>query len=190
MVSVSESARTPGSERYPPVLAADHVPGVDRPQRLEHLRLLVPQVPGGQRHRRFHRHEPQHLEQVGDDHVPVGAGRVVERGPALDRQRFRHVDLHVADVVAVPDRFEQPVREPEREDVVDRFLAEEVVDAEDLRLIEHRVHRLVQRARRGQVGAERLLDDHPGVAGGQAGSSFAPAEAADPPSGSVLARPP
>ena len=109
-----------------------------------------------------------HLEQVGHDHVPVGAGRVVERGPALDRQRLRHVDLHVPDVITVPDRLEQPVREPERQDVVDRLLAQEVVDPEDLRLVEDRVHRLVQLAGGLQVGAERLLDDDPGVAGGQA----------------------
>ena len=136
--------RHPGLGPVPLVLAAHHVPDVDRPQRLEHLLLLVLYVLGRQRHRRFHGHERQDLEQVGDDHVPVGAGCVVERGPPLDRQRFRHVDLHVAKVGAVPDRLVEPVREPEGQDVVDRFLAQEVVDPEDLRLVEHRVHRLVQ----------------------------------------------
>ena len=157
--------RHAGLGPVPLVLAAHHVPDVDRLQRLEHLLLLVPQVLGGQRHRRLHGHEPQDLEQVGDDHVPVGAGRVVERGPPLDRERFRHVDLHVAEVKAVPDRLVQPVREPEREDVVDRLLAQEVVDAEHLRLIEDRMHGYVQRARRFEVRAERLLDDHPGALG-------------------------
>src|SRR5260370_15855343 len=46
-----------------------------------------------------------------------------------------------------------------------QFSTSAVVDAEDLRLVEDRVHRLVQRARRGQVGAEPLLDYHPGIAG-------------------------
>ena len=36
----------------------------------------------------------------------------------------------------VPRRLEQPVGEAEREDVLHRLLAEEVVDPEDLRLIE------------------------------------------------------
>ena len=57
--------------------------------------------------------KPEHLEQVRDDHVPVGAGLLVELGAALDPHRLRHVDLHVADVLAVPDRLEQPVGEPQ-----------------------------------------------------------------------------
>jgi hypothetical protein len=83
---------------------------------------------------------------VGDDHVPVGAGVVEETGASLDRERLGHVDLHVADVLAVPHRLEQAVGEPEGQDVAHRLLAEEVVDPEDLRLVEDGVHRLVQRA--------------------------------------------
>ena len=43
-------------------------------------------------------------------------------------------------MVAVPDRLEQAVGEPQREDVLRRLLAEEVVDAEDLLLVEDLVH--------------------------------------------------
>jgi hypothetical protein len=53
-------------------------------------------------------------------------------GAPFDRKRLGHVDLHVADVLAVPHRFEQAVGEPEGQDVVDRLLAEGVVDPEDL----------------------------------------------------------
>jgi hypothetical protein len=66
----------------------------------------------------------------------------------------------VVDVVAVPDRLEQAVREPKREHVLDRLLAEEVVDPEDALLVEDRVHDRVQRAGGLEVGAERLLHDH------------------------------
>ena len=104
---------------------------------------------------------------MGDDHVPVGAGVVVEIGASLNRERLGRVDLHVGDVLAVPHRLEQAVGEPEGQDVAHRLLAEEVVDPEHLRLAEEGVHRLVQRAGRGQVGAERLLDDDAGT-GGQA----------------------
>jgi hypothetical protein len=114
------------------ILAADHMPYVDRLERVEDLGRLVAQVPGIQRGRRLHGHKAQDLEQVGDDHVPVGAGVVVEVGASFDRERLGHVDLHVGDVLAVPDRFEQAVGEPEGQDVVDRLLAEEVVDPEDL----------------------------------------------------------
>ena len=57
-------------------------------------------------------------------------------GAALDRQLLGHVDLDIVDVPAVPDRLEQAVGEAKREDVLDGLLAEEVVDAEDLGLVE------------------------------------------------------
>ena len=41
------------------------------------------------------------------------------------------------------------------------FLAEEVVDAEDLLLVEDLVQHVVERHGAGQVGAERLLHDDP-----------------------------
>jgi hypothetical protein len=44
---------------------------------------------------------------------------VVEIGASFDRERLGPVDLHVADVLAVPDRLEQAVGEPEGQDVVD-----------------------------------------------------------------------
>ena len=47
-----------------------------------------------------------------------------------------HGDLHVVDVAPVPDRLEQGVGEAERQDVLHRLLAQVVVDAEDLALVE------------------------------------------------------
>jgi hypothetical protein len=87
---------------------------------------------------------------VRHHHVPVGACSVVERRPAFDGQLLGHVDLHVPDVTTVPDRLEEPVGEPERHDVIHRLLAQEMVDAEHLRLVEHRVHRPVERPRRAR----------------------------------------
>ena len=169
IVSVCESGRDARLVAVALVLAAHDVPDVDRPERVEHLLLLGPQLLRCQRRRRLHGDEAEHLEQVRDDHVAVGAGLVVEVGAALDGQRLRHVDLHVGDVRAVPDRLEQAVGEPEGQDVVDRLLAEEVVDPEDLRLVEDRVHGLAELDRGLAVGAERLLDDHPRLVAGQAG---------------------
>ena len=114
------------------VLPAYRVPDVDRLERVEDLGGLLAQVPGIQKGRRLHGHEPENLEQVGDEHIPVGAGLVVEVRAPFNREGLGHVDLHVADVLAVPDRLEQPVGEPQGQDVVDRLLAEEVVDPEDL----------------------------------------------------------
>ena len=67
----------------------------------------------------------------------------------------------MVDELAVPDRLEDAVREPQREHVLDRLLAEVVVDAEDLALLEVLLQLRVQLARRGEVVAERLLDDQP-----------------------------
>ena len=63
------------------------------------------------------------------------------------------------DVLAVPDWFEETVREAEREDVERGFLPQEVVDAEDLALVEGRVQRVVELHRARKIGAERLLHD-------------------------------
>ncbi|MEZ5184077.1 MAG: hypothetical protein R2702_19760 [Acidimicrobiales bacterium] len=145
------------------VLAADHLRGRDRHHRAEHLVLLLADGEGLEGRRRFHRHERQHLEQVGHDHVAVGAGRLVEPGAGAEREGLGHVDLHVVDVVSVPDGLEQAVGEAEGEDVLGRLLAEEVVDAEHLLLAEHLVHRGVQDPRRAEVHAEGLLHDHPGA---------------------------
>ena len=43
-------------------------------------------------------------------------------------------DLHVVDVVAVPDRLEDAVGEPQHQDVLHGLLAEVMVDAIDLML--------------------------------------------------------
>ena len=94
-----------------------------------------------------------------DDHVAIGAGLLIERDPIADIERLGHVDLHVIDEIAVPDRLEQAVGETEREDVLRRLLAEEMIDAEDLVFGEHLVQRLVERHRAFEIGAERFFHD-------------------------------
>ena len=101
---------------------------------------------------------------MGDDHVAEGAGFLVEAAPHLDRERLRDVDLDVVDVVAVPDRLEHAVGEAQRQQVLHRLAAEVVVDPVDAALVEDRVQARVRASGRGEVGAERLLGDHPGAA--------------------------
>jgi hypothetical protein len=66
----------------------------------------------------------------------------------------------VVDDQSVPERLEDAVREPQRQHVLDRLLAEVVVDPVDLALVEILVEDVVQLDRRGEVVPERLLDDH------------------------------
>ena len=96
---------------------------------------------------------------MGYHHVPVGAGLLVESGSFTETQLLGHIDLHVIDEVAVPDRLEQSIGEAECKNVLRRFLAEEVVDAEDLVFIEDLVQPGIQRDRALEIGAERFLHD-------------------------------
>ena len=65
-------------------------------------------------------------------------GAVVVAGARADAEVLGRGDLDVVDVVAVPHRLEHAVGEPERQQVLDRLLAQVVVDAEDLALVEDR----------------------------------------------------
>ncbi|CAM5734932.1 hypothetical protein SFUMM280S_04815 [Streptomyces fumanus] len=102
------------------------------------------------------------------DDVPGGADAVVVAGPAADADVLGHGDLHVVDVGPVPDRLVHLVGEAQRQDVLDRLLAQVVVDAEDLVRLEHVVHQRVQLLGARQIVPERLFDDGaaPGALGG------------------------
>ncbi len=102
---------------------------------------------------------------MGDHHVPEGTGLLVERSPEADRQGLGHVDLDVVDVLTVPDGLEEPVGEAEGQDVLGRLLAQEVVDAEHLVVVEDLLNHRVELAGAGEVGPERLLHDDPGPLG-------------------------
>ncbi len=94
------------------------------------------------------------------DHVPGRADAVVVAGPAADPDVLGHGDLHVIHVTAVPYRFPERVREPQRQDIQDCLFAEVVVDPEHGVGRENGVEHRVQLPGTGQVVTERLLDDH------------------------------
>ena len=96
---------------------------------------------------------------MGHHHVAKRAGRLIEAGPFAEAQRLGHVDLHMVDEVSIPDRLEQAVGEAERQDVLRRFLAQKVVDPEDLLFGEDFMQLGVQRHGAGQIGAEGLFHD-------------------------------
>jgi hypothetical protein len=55
------------------------------------------------------------------DHVTDRACLLVEAAAPLDAEALRHRDLHALDVVAVPDRLDERVREAEEEEVLHRL---------------------------------------------------------------------
>lgn len=81
-------------------------------------------------------------------------------------QRFGCADLDAVDVVAVPQRLEDAVREAQHENVLHRFLAQIVVDAVNVPLGENIAQQSVQLAGRFEVAPERLFDhDAPPASG-------------------------
>ena len=64
-------------------------------------------------------------------------GLLVVAGARADAFLFGHRDLHVVDVLLVEQRLEDAVGEAEDQDVLDGLLAEVVIDAVDLALVEH-----------------------------------------------------
>ena len=134
--------------------------------RLEHLELLGADLVGVEARRLLHRDQREQLEQVVLEHVTGGADGVVEGGPGADADVLGHGDLHRVDVLGVPQRLEQVVREPQRQDVLDRLLAQVVVDPEHVLAGEDVVDQVVERLGRGQVVAERLLHHHAAPAAG------------------------
>ena len=103
---------------------------------------------------------PDHddLEQVILDDVTDGPDLLVEAPASFHVERFRHGDLHVVDMVAVPERLEERVRKPEIEQILHRLLREVVVDAKDGRFLERGMQRPVESPGRREVASERLLD--------------------------------
>ena len=108
------------------------------------------------------------------DHVAQRARLLVVGAARLHADRLADGDLHVVDVVPVPERLEDAVGPAEHQDVLHRLLAEVVIDAVDLILREHRAHRVVQRAGRREIAPERLLDDDAHPAAGAVGRPVEP----------------
>ena len=132
---VSTPSRKPG-----PYWAADDVRvdvrARDRPEALEHGQLVVADDVGVQRPGGLHRRDAEQLEDVVLHHVAQGAGLLVVARARADPFLLGHGDLHVVDVLLVPERLEDRVAEPHDHQVLHRLLAEVMVDAEDLALVE------------------------------------------------------
>ena len=141
------------------ILSPHDFAGRQRPHRPERAVLLVADRVDVAADRRVHGQQGDQFEQMVLDDVANGADAVVEAAPALDAERFGHRDLRAAHVLSIPDRLEKGIREAEVQQVLDRFLAEVVVDPEDRRFGEALRERLVERPGGCQVAAERLLDD-------------------------------
>ena len=160
-VSVFESGAYAVDVEVSVVLAAHVARGIGLGHRVEDVALAVVDDVHAVARGRLHRDEAQDLQEMVLHDVSHRTDRVVEVAAVCDLEVLSHRDLHGGDEVPVPDRLEDRVREAEVEDVLDGHLPEEVVDAVELGLVDVRMQFGVQRASRGEVVAEGLLDDDP-----------------------------
>ncbi len=65
-------------------------------------------------------------------HITKCAGLLIERPAAFDPDIFGGRNLYVIDVVTIPDRLENAVRESEKQNVLNGLFAQLVIDAEKL----------------------------------------------------------
>ncbi len=159
------------------VLPEDDVLGGDGADGAQQLHLLGADGVGVEAVGCLHPDEAQQLAEVVLHHVANGSGRVVVAGSPLGADALGDGDLHRLDPVAAPRRLEEEVGEAEGEEILHRLLAQVVVDAVHLGLVEVGMHELVELLRALEVAPERLLDDEPGPAG--AGREARVAELAD-----------
>ncbi len=64
------------------------------------------------------------------------AHRVIKLATMLHTDLFCNGDLHMIDVIPIPQRLEDRIGKTRHEDILDRFLAQVMIDAIDLLLTE------------------------------------------------------
>ena len=88
--------------------------------------------------------------------------RLVVIGPAaLDPYGFGHGDLHMVDVLRLPDRLEQNVGKAHGHQVLHRLFAQVMVDPVNLRFVEILSQGGIQSARADQVAAKGFFQNDP-----------------------------
>src|ERR1700688_30385 len=95
-------------------------------------------------------------------HIAEGAGSFIEGASMLDTDSFSCRDLHVVDVIAIPEGLDDVVGEAEDQNVLYGLFAEIMIDAVDLIFVEDLLELLVELSRGLQVVAERLFDNNAG----------------------------
>jgi len=95
------------------------------------LDLLIADGFAVRSHRRFHRKIRQNLQQMILNHVAHRAGLIVKCPAPVNPEIFRHRDLHALNVISIPKRFKECVGKVEINDVVDRPLAQIMVNPEN-----------------------------------------------------------
>ena len=129
----------------------------NRTHGLEHFGLFIAQ--GADGGGRFHGRQGEQLQQVVLHHVAQHPGAIIISGAMFHADAFGHCNLHLGDIVAVPQGFKNSIGKPKSQYILHRFFAQIVVNAVDLLLIKDGVYLAVQLAGAGQVMPEWLFDN-------------------------------
>src|SRR5207245_7434018 len=93
-------------------------------------------------------------------HVAQRTRLVVIVPAPFDANRFGSGDLQMIDPIAIPNRLEETVPEPEHHDVLDGFFPKEMIYPVDLTFAQDTEYLLIKSMCRGQIVPKRLLDDN------------------------------
>ena len=95
------------------------------------------------------------------DHITHDPGGIVIAGTGPNAFGFSHSDLHVINIVVIPDRFEARIGETEDQHVLDRLFPQVVIDAVELLLTDDLEQLAIQRPRGRGIMPKRLFDNDP-----------------------------
>src|SRR5262245_49409641 len=91
------------------------------------------------------------------DHVTQGASLLVVASPGANALVLSHRNLDMVYIFLIPQRFEDGVGETHNQEILDRFLAEVVIDAKNLALIDNLHESVINGAGASQVPAQWLF---------------------------------
>ena len=94
--------------------------------------MFVAHFIGVEGDRRLHGGHREELKKMIGNHVAKCAGGFVKAAAMFDAHGFGGGDLHMVDVIAIPERLDDAVGEAEDHDVLDGLFAQIVIDAVDL----------------------------------------------------------
>src|SRR5918993_3829386 len=94
------------------------------------------------------------------EHVAQHAHLVIKTGTMFYSHLLCHCDLHMVNVVPVPQGLENCISKTRDQNILNSFLTKIMIDAVDLSFVQCLVNLFIQTMSGSKVGAEWLFDDH------------------------------
>ncbi len=132
----------------------------ERAQRAQYVELCVAHRLGAGGVGRLGRDHAKRLQQMALHHVAQRPGAIVVGGARADALGLGDGNLDMVNESRRPYGFEDRVGEAQHHQVLDGFLAEVMVDSENLAFVEMARELGVDLRRAGEIGADRFFDYH------------------------------